>query len=336
MRDVTLGNFIAMTNGTHNAGEIILNKSGKLDIINNHVHFKGRNNQTEGLDSASVLELKKKFLVSLMSGGGIKLDDLSAIKSRLGIDTSFNVVDEKLAFKPLTRAEVRGILEEYKGAINEKMHGNAIKERKFTISEKGLSTNQATLARRQEESARMACEIYNKGFSLPNGVKLMDGVWDNDNSKLTLEYFLLKSDGTRPKEVVIADAVKAHVELSVRFGKKNEFSAHFARIVEDGLKGIGRVSSAEEFFVKFSDFLEKNQEALRESMNRKAEKLVLATARSEASEEQQALWNDLKEFGAKNRLRQNMDKEKGQAMFIKEGREMIQQHEKKRLQKIDV
>lgn len=335
MKDVTLGNFIAMTNGTHNAGEIILNKSGKLDIINNHVHFKSLNNKTEGLDSASVLALKQRFLTALLSGG-VNVEDLSAVRNRLGIDTSFNVVDEKLAFKPLTRAEVREILDTYKSAINEKLGGSVIKDRKLTISQKGLSTNQATIARRREESARMACEIYNRGFTLPKGFELMDGVWDEKNSKLTLEYFLLKSDGSRPKEAVIADAVRTHVELSVRFGKNPECTADFAYMIEKGLKGIGQVSSAEEFFQKFSTYLDANKTSLLDGMNQEPGKLPKPAARSEASKEQLALWEDMMEFAAKNRVRNKMDKEDGQAKFIKEGREMIQQHEKKRLQKIDV
>jgi len=122
--DITLAQFNRIATGSYNAGQIDIkvgdNGQAELVKINNHVWRTSKNNVV--LSPERILEVKEAFLNALAKGG-VKAEDLKAVRIRLGIPDEIDVasanVKEQRAdilqarFAPLTRAEVRSILDQY-------------------------------------------------------------------------------------------------------------------------------------------------------------------------------------------------------------------------------
>ena len=65
---LSISDFQKIANGSHNAGDITLTGSGKLDKVNNHVGIlKGWNTKT--VSAATTLEVKNAFVSALKSSG---------------------------------------------------------------------------------------------------------------------------------------------------------------------------------------------------------------------------------------------------------------------------
>ena len=122
--DISLAQFNKIATGDYNAGPIDIkvgdNGQAELVKINNHVWRTSKNNVV--LSPERILEVKEAFLNALAKGG-VKAEDLKAVRIRLGIPdeidaASANVKEQradilKARFAPLTRAEVRSILDQY-------------------------------------------------------------------------------------------------------------------------------------------------------------------------------------------------------------------------------
>jgi len=112
----TLADFDRLSQGKFNAGAIALRGNGGLKVVNNHVTMRFLN--TTRLDRFEVFNVKAAF-VDALKAGGVQEDRLGAIRARLGIQGGLTVNDdlaarEKLVAKPLTREEVRDILDGFR------------------------------------------------------------------------------------------------------------------------------------------------------------------------------------------------------------------------------
>ena len=115
---ITLNDFLAVSNGTYNAGQIDFktNKKGEitgLKKVNNHVTLSSRN--AVAIDPKRAVAVKEAFLKAL-AGGGVSAQNLANIRAKLGLApetrTTVAGVGEALQrrFTPLTREQVRDIL----------------------------------------------------------------------------------------------------------------------------------------------------------------------------------------------------------------------------------
>lgn len=120
--EISLAQFNRIASGEYNAGQIDV-KTGpggaaELVKINNHVYKTSKNNVQ--LAPERVLEIKEAFVAALREGG-VKEADLKAIRDRLGLVTELSATGDQKAlhdinakrFTPLSRAEVRDILDKY-------------------------------------------------------------------------------------------------------------------------------------------------------------------------------------------------------------------------------
>ena len=119
---ISLAQFNRIASGTYNAGQIdfATGKDGTTDLVkvNNHVWFPVFNNVQ--LSPARVLEVKEAFIAALRDEAVLGRQELNKIRAELGVPAELDTTDstqmEKLAqarFTPLTRAQVRTILDKY-------------------------------------------------------------------------------------------------------------------------------------------------------------------------------------------------------------------------------
>ena len=84
---ITLNDFLAVSNGTYNAGQIDFktNKKGEvtgLKKVNNHVTLSSRN--AVAIDPKRAVAVKEAFLKAL-AGGGVSAQNLANIRAKLGL-----------------------------------------------------------------------------------------------------------------------------------------------------------------------------------------------------------------------------------------------------------
>ena len=122
--DISLAQFNRIATGDYNAGQIDFKTkddgTAELVKINNHVWRKSLNNVE--LSPERILEVKEAFLNALQKGG-VSDAAMREIRDRLGLSPELDVSADatqrlgiiKARFSPLTRAQVRSILDEYSG-----------------------------------------------------------------------------------------------------------------------------------------------------------------------------------------------------------------------------
>ena len=120
--EISLAQFNRIAAGSYNAGQIDFktNENGTAELvkINNHVWKTSKNNVE--LSPERVLEVKEAFLNALQKGG-VGAESLNAIRDRLGLPAETGDLSSKAErddfikkrFTPLTRAQVRSILDEF-------------------------------------------------------------------------------------------------------------------------------------------------------------------------------------------------------------------------------
>ena len=120
--NISLAQFNRIASGDYIAGQIDFktNEDGSTELVkvNNHVWKTSLNNVT--LSPERILEVKLAFLNALEKSG-VGEEAMSEIRSRLGLPTETRVLSSKaerqdflkMRFAPLTRAQVRAILDEY-------------------------------------------------------------------------------------------------------------------------------------------------------------------------------------------------------------------------------
>ena len=122
--NITLAQFNRIASGTYNAGLVDFmtdeqgNLTGELTKVNNHVWKTGKN--TTVLSPERILEVKEAF-INALKAGGVKPEVLAKIRNELGVPAELSASADVAAkcdmlearFKPLTRADVRKILDDY-------------------------------------------------------------------------------------------------------------------------------------------------------------------------------------------------------------------------------
>ena len=120
--DISLAQFNKIASGDYNAGQIDFktNARGETELvkINNHVWKESKNNVV--LSPERILEVKEMFLNALQKGG-VTPEKMAEVRNRLGLPADLDVPATKAQrddlikarFTPLSRAEVREILDTY-------------------------------------------------------------------------------------------------------------------------------------------------------------------------------------------------------------------------------
>ena len=122
--NISLQQFQDISRGEFNAGEVKLASENKLAKMNHHVHKLGKNNET--ISHAQVIAIKEA-LIKALSQNGVGSEELDQIRRELGLAPE-GVVDRKLAqrsVRPLTRQQIRDILDRHAAVINSQAPGNA-------------------------------------------------------------------------------------------------------------------------------------------------------------------------------------------------------------------
>ena len=115
--NVSLSQFQAVSTGKYNAGEVKLTSETTIDKVNNRVHRTGANKTDISHDE--VLAIKQAF-VKALAQGGVGAEEIARIRRDLGLGTD-KAVDTSLkdrSIRPLTRQQVREILDRNAAAIN--------------------------------------------------------------------------------------------------------------------------------------------------------------------------------------------------------------------------
>lgn len=124
--NISLQQFQALSSGEHNAGEVRLVDENTIDKVNNFVFRKYRN--TVAIPQEEVLAIKNAF-VKALSTGGVNEDELNNVRKELGL-ASANPADSRLherSIKPLTRQQIREILDRNAAAINGQLGDGTIR-----------------------------------------------------------------------------------------------------------------------------------------------------------------------------------------------------------------
>lgn len=116
--NISIRQFQAISSGKYNAGEVKLKNETTLVEINNHVHWAGRN--VKAISHDEVLAIKDAFVRSL-SQSGVGADAINRVRRELGLAPEGHA-DTTLAqrsIKPLSRQQIREILDRNAAAINQ-------------------------------------------------------------------------------------------------------------------------------------------------------------------------------------------------------------------------
>ena len=132
--NISLTEFQSIASGKYNAGEVKLASETKLGKINNHVHFQGSN--ATPISHEEVLAVKNAF-VKALSSNGVAADEIARIRRELGLsaETGIDKTLHARSLRPLTRQQVRQILDRNAGAINAYADQNP-GEAKFALPER--------------------------------------------------------------------------------------------------------------------------------------------------------------------------------------------------------
>ena len=114
---LTIDQFQRVSNGTFNAGEVRLTSETEIEKVNNFIGRRWKNKTT--ISHAEVIAIKQAFVKALQEGG-VGDDALRRVREQLGLAPD-RAVDTKLderSLKPLSRQQIREILDQNAAAIN--------------------------------------------------------------------------------------------------------------------------------------------------------------------------------------------------------------------------
>lgn len=115
--NITIQQFQSISDGEYNVGEVTLENETTLGKINHHVTFKGSNDKTQSHEQ--VLAVKDAFIRAL-SQSGVDINEINRVRAELGLAPEGHA-DTTLVhrnIRPLTRQQVRDILDRYADTIN--------------------------------------------------------------------------------------------------------------------------------------------------------------------------------------------------------------------------
>ena len=182
---LSVTDFQKIANGSHNAGDITLTSSGKLDKVNNHVGIlKGWNTKT--ISAATTLEVKNAFVKALRDAG-VGKEALAKVREELGLPKGGGAKGLDLStLKPLTRAQTRQILDRFAAGINQRAGRTVVSNRWAALKavddanylahvNLAAETNQRTAETLAAEQKKLGLKIMangNDGFnSIPSDIR---------------------------------------------------------------------------------------------------------------------------------------------------------------------
>ena len=147
--NISIQKFQEISSGKYNAGEVKLTSETGIDKVNNHVTMKFLN--TTKISHEEVLAIKNAFVKALKEGG-VDAYELNRIRQELGLAPE-KPVDRTLherSIKPLSRQQIREILDRNAAAINQHEGAGTIR----TSREIHAGTSERKLASRADDRNR--------------------------------------------------------------------------------------------------------------------------------------------------------------------------------------
>ena len=195
--NISLDQFQKMATGDYNAGEVALKSESKLTKINNHVHRLSAN--TKSISHEEVLAIKNAFMKAL-SANGVDMVEINKIRKELGLAPD-ETAPKALAWrsiKPLSRQQIRDIIDRNAGAINAARAERG--QKAFKTSAQLYGTNPTTL-HNLEQHRRAASDSVRRTMTeseeIANFQKIIEGnaaEVDGDYRHETLKMILAQRD----------------------------------------------------------------------------------------------------------------------------------------------
>ena len=152
---LTIDQFQRVSNGTFNAGEVRLVSETEIEKVNNFIGRKWKNK--ESISHAQVIAIKQAFVKALQEGG-VGDDALRRVREQLGLAPD-RAVDTKLnerSLKPLSRQQIREILDQNAEAINGTVGAGTIRTSEELYAGVDDATRRYRASKRDEANAELA------------------------------------------------------------------------------------------------------------------------------------------------------------------------------------
>ena len=153
--NLTIDQFQRVSDGKFNAGEVRLTSETELEKVNNHVKKTWLNK--ESISHAEVIAIKQAFVKALREGG-VGDDALRRVREQLGLSPE-KAVDTKLnerSLKPLSRQQIREILDENAAAINGTVGAGTIRTSDEIYADVEAKTRRTRATKRDGTNAELA------------------------------------------------------------------------------------------------------------------------------------------------------------------------------------
>ena len=181
--NISLDQFQKMATGDYNAGEVALKSESKLTKINNHVHRLSAN--TKSISHEEVLAIKNAFMKAL-SANGVDMDEINKIRKELGLapDETAPKALAGRSLKPLSRQQIRDIIDRNAGAINASRAERG--QKAFKTSAQLYGTNQTTL-HNLEQYRRAASDSVRRTMTESEEIANFQKIIEGDASEVAGE-----------------------------------------------------------------------------------------------------------------------------------------------------
>ena len=149
--NLTIRQFQEISSGKYNAGEVRLATDHSLGKINHHVGMTGLNKVS--ISHAETLAVKDAFIRAL-SQNGVAADELDRVRKELGLAPD-GAVDTALAqrsIRPLTREQIRAILDRNADTINQANNGQEIIRTEAQLHERFSERERADIVRTRNQA----------------------------------------------------------------------------------------------------------------------------------------------------------------------------------------
>ena len=153
--NISIRDFQAVSSGVINAGEVRLTSDHSIDKVNHHVGWFFSNNTS--LSHAEVLAIKDAF-VRALSQSGVDAGAIDGIRRQLGL-APMGAKDATLAqrsLKPLSRQEIREILDQHAREINQTVGEGTIRTRDEILARYTQQQRDNYAQTRNEKNAALA------------------------------------------------------------------------------------------------------------------------------------------------------------------------------------
>ena len=154
--NISLNEFQRISSGWYNAGEVKLKNANTLDKVNNHVATWWYDNKDD-ISHAETVAIKEA-LVKALSQHGVEGEALNRARQKLGLQP-MDPSDKSLlkrSVMPLTRQQIREILDENAETLNQSEGHERIRTQAELDARKGDRALEKSTAKRNEINASLA------------------------------------------------------------------------------------------------------------------------------------------------------------------------------------